>query len=123
MFVLLMSFLACGPKHASAGPQAMGLSPSTNVHLRNSFDTDPSPYLGRFVKDAAQGAFDESSTMALACSEFVSFRRIDGGGVRYNELLEISSSASARLGLPLIANAAGTASNASIVRVSYELTG
>ena len=123
MFVLLMSFLACGPKHAGAGPQAMGLSPSTNVHLRNSFDTDPSPYLGRFVKDSAQGAFDESSTMALACSEFVSFRRIDGGGVRYNELLEISSSASARLGLPLIANAAGTASNASIVRVSYELTG
>jgi len=123
MFALLMSFLACGPKHAGAGPQAMGLAPSTNVHLRNSFDTDPSLYLGRFVKDSAQGAFDESSTMSLACSEFVSFRRIDGGGVRYNELLEISSSASARLGLPLIANAAGTTSNDGIVRVSYELTG
>ena len=51
----------------------MGLAPSTNVHLRNSFDTDPSPYLGRFVKDSAQGAFDESSTMSLACSSLCRF--------------------------------------------------
>ena len=123
MFAIVLSLIACGPKHTGTTPQAMSLAPSTNVHLRNSFDTDPSPYVGRFVKDSAQGAFDESSTMSLACSEFVSYRRIDGGGVRYNELLEISSSASARLGIPLIANAAGTTSNNGVVRVSYELTG
>ena len=123
MISLLMLLVGCGPKQSSTGPQSMSLAPSANVHLRNSFDTDPSAYLGRFVKDSAKGVYDESSTMALACSEHVTYRRIDGGGVKYTELLEISSAASARLGVPLIADASGSANSNRIVRVSYELTG
>ena len=88
MISLLMLLVGCGPKQSSTGPQSMSLAPSANVHLRNSFDTDPSAYLGRFVKDSAKGVYDESSTMSLACSEHVTYRRINGGGVKvgvYND--------------------------------------
>lgn len=123
MIPLFIMLAGCGPKQTNPMPQSMSLSPSANVHLRNSFDTDPSAYLGRFVRDGVTGAYDESSTMSLACSEHVTHRRIDGGGVKYNELLEISSAASARLSVPLLADASGSSSANKIVRVSYELTG
>lgn len=123
MIPLFILLAGCGPKQTNTMPQSMSLSPSANVHLRNSFDTDPSAYLGRFVRDGVTGAYDESSTMSLACSEHVTHRRIEGGGVKYNELLEISSAASARLGVPLLADASGSSSANKIVRVSYELTG
>lgn len=123
MVFLLVALTGCGGKQTNAVPQSMSLSPSANVHLRNSFDTDPSAYLGRFVPDTASGAYDESSSMSLSCSQYVTYRRVDGGGVRYNELLEVSSAASARLGVPLIADASGSGSTNRIIRVSYELTG
>ena len=123
MIPLLVLLAGCGPKKTNAVPQSMSLSPSANVHLRNSFDTDPSAYIGRFVPDSSDGAYDESSTMSMSCSQHVSYRRVEGGGVRYNELLEISTAASARLGVPLIADASGSGSTDRVVRVSYELTG
>ncbi len=48
-------------------------APMSNVHLRNSFDTDPSVYLGRFVpRDATD--LDEGTAMPLTCSQFVKYR-------------------------------------------------
>lgn len=122
MIPVLVLLAGCGPKSTNSVPQSMTLSPSANVHLRNSFDTDPSSYLGRFVPDGA-AHLDETSAMSLTCSQHISYRRVEGGGVRYNELLEISSAASARLGIPVVASGSGSASSDRVIRVSYELTG
>ena len=103
-------------------PQANSLAPSPNVFLRNSFDTDPSTYLGRFIPEGLE-ALDESAGMSLACSEHISWRYVEGGGVKYTEFLQASSEASARLGVPVFASAKGKGSSNSIVRVEYELTG
>ena len=103
-------------------PQANSLAPSPNVFLRNSFDTDPSSYLGRFMPEGLL-ALDESAGMSLACSEHISWRYVDGGGVKYTEFLQASTEASARIGVPVFAGSKGQGSNSSIVRVEYELTG
>jgi hypothetical protein len=61
--------------------------------------------------------------MSLACSEHVSYRRVEGGGVQYNELIEVSREASMRLGVPVVASGNIEGSTNRIIRVSYELTG
>ena len=91
-------------------PQANSLAPSPNVFLRNSFDTDPSTYLGRFIPEGLE-ALDESAGMSLACSEHISWRYVEGGGVKYTEFLQASSEASARLGVPVFASAKGKGSS------------
>jgi hypothetical protein len=45
------------------------------------FDTDPSGYIGRFVPRGSLEV-DETSAMPLMCSQYVSHRFVDGGGVR-----------------------------------------
>ena len=106
MIALALLLVGCGPSKTPALPQTMSVSPNTNVHLRNAFDMDPSAYLGRFVPDGKQ-QLDEAAAMPLTCSQHISHRRVEGGGVRMTELLEISADASARLGIPLVANASG----------------
>lgn len=118
--LLLALLTACikGP----AVPQAQSLAPSSNVYLRNSFDTDPSSYLGRFLPPGLTD-LDESAGMPLACSKHVSWRFVDGGGVEYTEVLNVSSHVGARLGVPLVANAKAGAGGQAQVRVRYKLTG
>ncbi|MFT5682967.1 MAG: hypothetical protein ACI8RZ_003891, partial [Myxococcota bacterium] len=118
--VLLL--IGCGPKQVNTVPQTNTLVPSAGVHLRNSFDTDPSSYLGRFVPDAASD-IDEGSAMQMSCSQHISWRFIDGGGVRYNEILSVSTEVGARMGVPLIASGSASGSTEKVVRVSYTLTG
>ena len=122
MLTLLVLLAGCGPGKTSPVPKTMSMAPNSNVHLRNAFDMDPSTYLGRFVPDG-QTALDETAAMPLTCSQHITHRRVEGGGVRMTELLEISADASARLGIPIIASASGSGSSKQIVRVSYELTG
>ena len=98
------------------------MAPSGNVYLRNSFDTDPSGYLGRFLPAGLQD-LDESNGMTMACSEHISWKFVDGGGVKMTEVLNVSSAASARLGVPLIAKGKGSVSSSQVARVSYTLTG
>ncbi len=112
----------CAKAPGMAGPQAPSLAPSSNVFLRNSFDTDPSSYLGRFVPEGL-AALDESAGMELACSRYISTRFVEGGGVKYSEYLATSSEVSARLGVPLIASAKGGGGSSGLVRVEYTLTG
>ena len=66
---------------------------------------------------------DEASAMQMACSEHISWRFIDGGGVRYNEILNVSTEVGARIGVPLVASGSGNASVSRVVRVNYVLTG
>ncbi len=122
MLALLLLLVGCGPTKTSPVPKTLSVSPNSNVHLRNAFDMDPSTYLGRFVPDG-QTQLDETAAMPLTCSQHITHRRVEGGGVRMTELLEISAAASARLGIPLVASASGSGSNKQVVRVNYELTG
>jgi len=103
-------------------PTGPSLAPTHNIYLRNSFDTDPSDHLGRFLPDALS-ELDESSGMTLACSEHVSWRFIDGGGVQTTEVLHTSSSTRARLGASGGAEATAGVEQTRAVRVSYTLTG
>jgi len=121
---LVLSLLlgGCGAKKVNSIPQTNTLVPSAGVHLRNSFDTDPSSYLGRFVPDAAED-IDESSAMQMSCSQHISWQFIDGGGVRYNEILSVSTEVGARMGVPVIASGSASASADNVVRVNYTLTG
>lgn len=117
---LALFVLAGCPK--GPGPQAPSMAPSSNVYLRNSFDTDPSGYLGRFLPAGLED-LDESNGMTMACSEHISWKFIDGGGVKMTEVLNASTAVSARLGVPLIARGKGSVSSTQVARVSYTLTG
>ena len=117
--VALMMLWGC---HKAPIPTGPSLAPTHNVHLRTSFDTDPSDHLGRFLPDGLS-ELDESSGMTLACSEHISWRFIDGGGVQTTEVLHTSSSTRARLGAAGVVEASAGAEQARAVQVSYTLTG
>lgn len=120
MLSFLFFSIACGPKMPE--PQSMSIVPSSSVYLRNSFDMDPSSYIGRFVTDGEQN-LDEASGMAMSCSQYVTHRFVEGGGVKYNEVLNVSTNVGARLGVPLLGSAKAGYGSKGVVRVQYELTG
>ncbi|MBN2798553.1 MAG: hypothetical protein JXX28_05340 [Deltaproteobacteria bacterium] len=98
----------------------------TNMWLRTGFDTDPSGYLGRFVSPGT-ASLDETAAMPLSCSQFISYKKVDGGGVRYDQYYNASSEAAANVGVPVLAGMGGAvgaqASASQVVRIAYELTG
>lgn len=117
----LLTTIGCGKKHGIDAAPASVVS-SSSVWLRNSFDTDPSGYIGRFVP-AGVTDLDESNTMTLACSKHISSRFVDGGGVSWTENLNVSSEVGARLGIPLIASASGSHSASRTAKAQYTMTG
>ena len=120
MSLILSLFLSCGPK--TPKPQTMSAAPPGNVYIRNSFDLDPSSYIGRFLTDGEVG-LDESTAMSTQCSAFIEHRFVEGGGVRYNELLDVSNTVGAKIGVPIVAKVNGSYGKTSKVLVQYELTG
>jgi hypothetical protein len=118
--ILVVPLLACaGRGGVPNGPSA---APTANVFLRNSFDTDPSVYLGRFVpRNAVE--LDEGSAMPLACTQYVTHRFIEGGGVKITETMSVSTEVAARIGVPVVASTAGSGSRTGEVKVEYTLTG
>ncbi|TNE86464.1 MAG: hypothetical protein EP330_22260 [Deltaproteobacteria bacterium] len=123
LFVLsALVYTACGPKNTTL-PEAVGptvVAPQ-NLFLRSAFDTDPSAYLGRFVPQGEEN-IDETSAMPLTCSKHLTMKKIDGGGVMYDELFNASSQASASVGVPMVASVEAGGGRSSIVRVKYTLT-
>ena len=103
-------------------PTSPSMAPPQNVYLRNSFDTDPSGYLGRFLPQD-QDDLDESSGMTLACSVHLSWRFVKGGNVKTTEVFRASSGVQARLGVPAIAEVESSAGQQQVARVAYTLTG
>ncbi len=112
---LICLVVSCLPK--TLMPQSV-----SSVYLRNAFDMDPSSYIGRFVTDGDQN-LDEASGMTMTCSQYITHRFVEGGGVQYNEILNVSSSVAAQVGVPILASAKGEYSKTGSVRVQYELTG
>lgn len=121
LLVALLAAVACVPK--TKAPEGVGptVVPPANLFLRNAFDADPSMYLGRFVP-GDEVTIDESSAMQLTCSQHLSYRKIPGGGVVYDEMFNASTEAAARVGVPLVASASIGGSASQVVRVKYELT-
>lgn len=117
----LIASASCAPK--TKAPEGVGptvVAPQ-NLFLRNAFDADPGMYVGRFVP-GDEPAVDESSSMQLTCSQHIEYKKIDGGGVIYDEMFNATTEAAIRVGVPLVANASAGGSSSQIVRVKYELT-
>lgn len=97
------------------------LQPRANIYMRLSFDTDPSLYIGRFIKNGTH-APDEAAAMKTTCSEFVDYRVVDAGGTRRTELFEASREARLALGVPSLLGGEGELDYDRMVYVSYEET-
>ena len=102
----------------------------SNFFLRNAFDTDPSPYFGRFIPSGeASVDVDDAAAMQTSCSEFISYKYIGGGGVVYDDYFNASTEVSVGLGVPLLSSQMASLgaevgySGGSVVRVQYELVG
>jgi hypothetical protein len=121
-FFLAAALLASACATRGGVPSGPSAAPTSNVYLRNSFDTDPSIYLGRFVPRGAAD-LDEGSAMPLACTQFVTHRFIEGGGVKFTEQMSVSTEIAARIGVPVVAAAQGSGSRTGEVKVEYTLTG
>ena len=102
--------------------QPANLVPSSSVWLRNTYDTDPSIYVGRFIP-AGVTELDESNTMVLACSKYITTRFIDGGGVDYSETMQVSTEIALRLGMPVVAKGSAGYEHSRTARAQYKLTG
>jgi hypothetical protein len=118
--LLALPFLAACAHHGPIGGGTT-VMPTGEVFLRSSFDADASSYLGRFVPPGTT-APDETTAMPLACSQYVSQRFVDGGGVKYSELFQLSQSVAAQVGTPIV-SAKASAQRSQVARVDYELTG
>lgn len=102
--------------------QPASLASSSSIWLRNTYDTDPSVYVGRFVP-AGVTELDESNTMVLACSKHITTRFIEGGNVEYSEEMQVSTEVALKLGIPVVASGSGAYSHRRTARASYTLTG
>lgn len=104
------------------GDMSSLLSPYKNMYLRSSFDKDPSMYVGRFVPRDVKVP-DESAAMTTACSKYVSYKFVEGGGTVRDEFYRTNSSAAASLGIAQILQISGKNENSRVVRVKYTETG
>lgn len=134
MFSVAMLLLAVSPADArkrklqdpltascsSMAASGLGAN-SSNVYLRSAFDTDPSTYLGRFVPVGTDNV-DESMARKTRCSEFISWRHVDGGGVSYDHIYTAGTQAAANVGVPMVGGGSASASQTAQVRVKYTLT-
>lgn len=118
---------ACAPKGApvtaadTSAPDFTAAIAARGVHVRASFDTDPSPYIGRFLR-AGDDDPSETAAMELACSRYITPRVVSAGGVERDELLWASTEAAANLGIPPAYRLSASASQGVAVRVQYTET-
>jgi hypothetical protein len=102
--------------------QTASLVSSSSIWLRNTYDTDPSIYVGRFVPPGVTD-LDESNTMVLACSKHITARFIDGGGVDYSEDMYVNTQLALRLGMPVVASGSAGCEASRTAQARYKLTG
>lgn len=111
----------------AAKTQTMPLVPAGNFFLRNTYDVDPSTYIGRFVKDDVQAPqIDEASTFKSRCSSFIQPQVIQGGNVLVEQLFNASVNAGASAGVGAaglkIANLGFSLLSSNVIRAKYITT-
>lgn len=122
VFAMLVVLGGCALFGGGPSKDATSISSANRVFLRNSFDMDPSSYIGRFVPRGEQD-LDETAAMQLTCSQFISYNFVEAGGVEYSETMAVSSEVAAKIGIPLVASGKASASKTTTVEVKYKLTG
>lgn len=111
-----------GKKKPVVTPTQVGpIVPKPNMYLRSGFDTDPSMFVGRFLPNGAAN-FDETGATKTSCSQLITWKKVGGGGVVYDEVYNASTAAAASFGIPLVAKVSGEAETGASVRVKYTLT-
>lgn len=118
---LLALLVIAGCAHGISN-QSTSVVSSSSVWLRNTYDTDPSIYVGRFVAPDVTD-LDESNTMALACSKHITTRFVEGGDVEYTEDLHVNNQVALKIGMPAIASGSAGYSHQRTAQVRYTLTG
>jgi hypothetical protein len=94
-------------------------APARSIHLRTTFDGDPTAYVGRFVPDSiAPDELDENAAAQTRCSRFFKVKVVDVNQ-EVDETMYASRQAMASLGIPPIASAQASQGNASTLRVKY----
>jgi hypothetical protein len=116
----LASLAGCAGNNISN--QTASLVSSSSVWLRNTYDTDPSIYVGRFVPPGVT-ELDESNTMVLACSKHITTRFIDGGGVDYTEDMHVNTQVALKIGMPVVASGSAGYEHSRTAQARYRLTG
>lgn len=112
-------------------PSLVNIQPREGVFLRAGFDADPSDYLGRFINDAVEEEdIDETEAVQTQCTEHLETKEVRAGGT-FDEYYELSTGASASLGVKPTAfegelapsgNASAGLQKGTVVRVKYDLT-
>lgn len=113
-----------GGTHTAAGTTAAEwLKPQARkgFYIRASFDTDPSAYVGRFLK-AGETDVSEARAMELTCSSFITAKVVDAGGTRRDEYFAASTSAAGNLGIPEVLQLGTGGDQVTLVRVQYTET-
>lgn len=107
-----------------AGSNLMQAANTKSIYMRASIDADPSAYLGRFIPDTLRiGEIDDGRGVRTQCSEYFQVRRVNGGNVKYDDLVIASQNASLGVQAPIHAAAFGGGSQgAQVMRMRYTLT-
>ncbi len=98
------------------------LSVNEGLNIRDGFDTDPSAYIGRFLKPPHTGTLRETDAMELSCSAYITHEVVGGGDVEYSEFFRADREAQARLAVPPAFRVDAEAERTAVMRVSYTLT-
>lgn len=121
MTLFLLLLVSCGPKAVPTANGTMAdefLTANRGLYIRASFDTDPSIYVGRFIKKGETDT-SEASAMELSCSQYVTSRVVSAGGVTRDEYFFAASSAAASLGIPPALQVGAGGERGAMVRVRY----
>lgn len=125
--LLALLLAACGPTQTVQRADAPADSavridpPKKSVYIRASFDSDPSPFIGRFLPDGTAVAdIDENGAAQTRCSKFVGYEEIKAAGT-FDEVFNASQGVSASLGFVAVGQAALSAGQNAGVRVRYTL--
>jgi hypothetical protein len=117
--------VACGAATtvppAAPAPSTL-VQPARNIHLRASFDDDPTIYIGRFIPDGvAEGDIDENSAATTRCSQFIKPKAVTSTQ-EMDEVMFASQKANASLGVIPFGHGDASHDATAALRVKYSIT-
>lgn len=102
----------------SSGP----LEAPRNIHMRSSFDSDPSLYVGRFLPDGiATDKIDENAAAQKVCGKYIAYKKVSVSETS-DHIFSSSTGFKASLGVAGVGSAKGGSGAEAGVRVKYNVT-
>lgn len=122
-FLALLPFLVAAKPGTvpNAGTSLPTMVPASGLYLRNSFDDDPTEYMGGFLMDA-KAMPDETAATKLKCSTYVSYKEGNAGGATKKAYFDVSQSAALTLGFPPYVGGKVSGDRNATVLVQYKET-